>query len=160
MGAERKQALIFLLYPISLFASPSPRTLISGRQPSASSVCSPSTEELMEVCTKPRGGRLQERTGFLSPSPAPLELDVPGFCSTLEQPALLTALTQHPASHTPCFCSGTFQNSPVSISFAFSIPALRAASPPNPVSQRCLDLFCLNNVTWTRPGPISALLLR
>lgn len=138
------------------------RTLLCGTEPSASRVCSSSTEELTEVCTKPRGGRLQERSGFLtathlSPTPAPLELDVPRFCSTPEQAALLTAPTQHPASHTPCFCSRTFQNSPASISCLLSLVQLSGLSVPKSSLPKMLGLFlpepCGTDKTWPHLSP-------
>lgn len=90
-------------------------------------MCSPSAEELTGSYQATRR-QTQERSGFLR---QPLTCTSGAACArVLQHPgALLTALTQHPASHTPSFCSGIFQNSPVSISFAFSIPALRTVSP-------------------------------
>lgn len=101
--------------------------------------------------------RVSQTAVHLSPTPAPLELYVAGFCSTLEQPALLTALTQHPASHTPCFCSGTFQNSPASISCLLSLFQLSGLSVPKSSFPKMLGLFlpepCGMDKTWPHLSP-------
>lgn len=58
---------------------------------------------------------MQERGGFLSIAAAL------GSCSCLVSAAPCSALTQHPTSQAPCFCSGTVQNSPGSISDSLSL---------------------------------------
>lgn len=82
---------------------------------------------------------------------------MPGFCSPLEQPALLTALTQHPASQIPCFCSGTFRNSPASISCSLSLFQLSGLSVPKFSFPETLGPFWLEPCgmakTWPHLSP-------
>lgn len=72
--------------------------------------------------------------------------------------ALLTALAQHPASQTPCFGSGTVQNSPASISCSLSLySSSQGCQPPDSVSQRCFGPFLLEPCgmakTWPHLSP-------
>lgn len=103
-------------------------------------------------------GRDQDFSDSCATQPHTCSMYVPGFCSLLEQPALLTVLAQHPASRTPCFCLGTVQNSPADISCSLFLYSSSQGCPsPNSASQRCSDPFCSNHVAWPRPGSISAL---
>lgn len=60
----------------------------------------------------------------------------------------------------PASAQGPFETLLPVLLVHFLFSSSQGSRSPNSVSQRCLNLFCLNHVAWPKPGPFSALLLR